>query len=164
METPKKLKWQGGHNGKLPYVDVGDICYIIRDIKVDDKWKYRLYMKKKPYTHKLHMPKNYDLLKWFTYGTRVFERWWKLKHRYPPFKSNIHCDYKTTIYEDKHGRFMYCVTDEEIKIIDTGVPLGWLYNTMAEAKKNAEPIILKAIKEYEKENQQQFKINECWGD
>ena len=65
-------------------------------------------------------------------------------------------DRKTVIYTDKALRFKYFVNDEKIVIYDNGVQLDWYYNTIAEAKQKAEPIILEAIKQYEKENQPQL--------
>lgn len=149
-----KVKWRGGSYGELPYVNVGNKIYIIRDIKMENKYVYMLHWKYPNYEHILHKPK--DILKHLSYGEEVFLRWYRLKHRYPPFKENISFDRKTVIYTDKALRFKYFVNDEKIVIYDNGVQLDWYYNTIAEAKRKAEPIILEAIKQYEKENQPQL--------
>ena len=153
-----KIKWKGGRYGRLPHIDVGGFRYFIQDEKIDNKWKYRLYRKRNIIHKKLHIPKGAEGFKKTNYGEIVFLRWYKLKHKYPPIKTSIRTDYKTIVYVDVTHQFMYCVNNEEIKIVDTGVPLNWFCNTMAEAKKEAEPIIIKAIEEYETENQLQIQL------
>lgn len=153
-----KVKWCGGSYGELPYVNVGNVIYIIRDYKINDRWEYRLYRKFPNYRKTLHKPKN-DPLKWLSYGEKVFLRWYRLKHKYPPFKENISFDKKTVIYTSRDMRFKYFVNDEEIIIYDDGVGLDWYYKTMAEAKRKAEPIILEAIRQHETENQTQLLLD-----
>ena len=68
-------------------------------------------------------------------------------------------EYKTGDPDNPKGHRVYVefeVNDEKIVIYDNGVQLDWYYNTIAEAKQKAEPIILEAIKQYEKENQPQL--------
>ena len=152
-----KIKWRGGSYGELPHVFVGNMIYIIRDIKIDNKYVYMLHRKFPNYRHALHKPEN-NPLKYLSYGESVFLRWYKRKHKYPPFKENIAFDRKTVIYTGKDMRFKYFINDNEIVIYDDGVPLDWYYNTIAEAKRKAEPIILEAIKQFEKENQTQLSL------
>lgn len=151
-----KVKWRGGSYGELPYVNVGNKIYIIRDIQMYKKYVYMLHWKYPNYEHILHKPK--DIFKQLLYAEKVFLRWYRLKHRDPPFRENNRFDSKTVIYTDKALRFKYFVNDEKIVIYDNGVPLDWYYKTMAEAKQKAEPIILEAIKQYEHENQTQLQL------
>jgi hypothetical protein len=150
-----KVKWRGGSYGELPHVFVGDFCYVIRDEKINGKWEYRLYRKVKNHRNILHKPKN-NPLKYLSYGESVFLRWWRLKHKYPPFRESYSPDGKTVVYTDRTLRFKYFVNNESITIYDNGVALDWYYKTIAEAKRKAEPIILEAIKQYEKETQAQL--------
>ena len=66
-----KVKWRGGSYGELPYVNVGNKIYIIRDIKMENKYVYMLHCKYPNYEHILHKPK--DILKHLSYGIRDFQ-------------------------------------------------------------------------------------------
>ena len=151
------IKWSGGQYGELPYIKLGNVCFVIRDVKIDGKWKYRLYRKSGDFVYKLHFGKEHkDWLARRAYGERVFLRWYKLKFHHPPYKSNICCAHNVVTYQDKTGRFTYFIDNEKIIRRDHGVAMDWLYNTMAEAKRNAEPIILKELERHERENQTQL--------
>lgn len=154
-----KVKWSGGDYGKLPYVNIGNVCFVIRDIKVDGKWKYRLYRKSGDFEYKLRFTNAFeDWLARRAYGERVFLKWYKSKHKSLPYKKDIRFDNKTVMYEGRSLRFIYFIDNERIIRRDQGEPVDWLYNTMAEAKRNAEPIILKEIERHEQETQTQLTI------
>ena len=156
----QKLKWQGGKFGELPYVKIGNKEYYIRDINYDGKWKYRPYLKNSFFVHNLYkLKENKDPFKKIGYGERVFLKWYRLKFKKEPFKIKYENGFH--VYEHRNSsRFIFFVNNESIRIYDYGSPIGGIYDSIAEAKKGIEPIILKAMEQHKEENRKQINFED----